>query len=81
MTHTTTGTATAWDSFSLPPLEWRSLRNCGAGEALGLLLTAGDQRKAIEWDDAVVQAAQAKGQVIDANGYVAPKRFVDRAQR
>ena len=81
VSHVTAGTATTWDSFSLPPGEWRSLRNRGEGEALGLLLTAGDQRKHIEWDDAVVQAAQAMGLAIDANGHVAPKRFVDRAQR
>ena len=49
--------------------------------ALGLLLTSGDQRKAIEWDGAVVQAAMAHGLAIDANGHVALKRFVDRAQR
>ena len=81
VSHVTAGTATTWDSFSLPPGEWRSLRNRGEGEALGLLLTAGDQRKHIEWDDTVVQAAQAMGLAIDANGHVAPKRFVDRAQR
>ena len=67
--------------MSLPPGEWRSLKNSGPDEALALLLTAGDQRKAIEWDEAVVQAAMAQGLAIDANGHVALKCFVDRAQR
>jgi hypothetical protein len=78
---TTVGTSTAWDSFSLPANAWRTLENSGPGEALALLLTAGDHRKHIEWDSAVVQAATAQGLALDANGFVAPKRFVDRAQR
>ena len=81
VSHTCIGAALAWDSMSLPPGEWRSLKNVGTDVALVLLLTSGDQRKAIEWDGAVVQAAMAHGLAIDANGHVALKRFVDRAQR
>jgi hypothetical protein len=45
------------------------------------LLTSGDHRKRIEWDPAVVESAARHDLAIDANGHVAPKRFVDRAQR
>lgn len=79
--HDVIGAETAWDTFSLPPGEWRTLTNKGRGEALALLLTAGDHRKAIEWDGGVVQAAAAADLAIDASGFVAPKRFIDRAQR
>ena len=75
------GAEAAWDSFSLPAQAWRTLRNEGPSEALALLLTAGDQRKRIEWDAGVVESAARQDLAIDANGYVAPKRFVDRAQR
>lgn len=79
--YSTVGSAQAWDSYSLPPGEWRSLANTGEGDALALLLTAGDHRKRIEWDASVVQAAAAQDWALDANGFVAPKRLVDRAQR
>jgi quercetin dioxygenase-like cupin family protein len=78
--HTLHGTPTSWDSFALPADEWRSLRNAGDGDALALLLTAGDHRKRITWDPAIEAAAALQDQAIDANGFVAPKRFVERAQ-
>ena len=81
VSYTTVGTAQSWDSYSLPPGEWRSLTNIGDGPALALLMTAGDHRKHIEWDDSVLQAAAAQDWALDANGFVAAKRLVDRAQR
>ena len=75
------GRDAAWDSFAVPADCWRTLRNVGRSEALGLVLTAGDHRKRIEWDPAVVEAAAAADRAIDANGCVAPKRFTDRSQR
>jgi quercetin dioxygenase-like cupin family protein len=75
------GEAAAWDSFALPADAWRTLHNPGATEARALLLTSGDHRKRIEWDPAVVESAARQDLAIDANGYVAPKRFVERAQR
>ena len=75
------GTDTAWDSYALPSDTWRSLHNTGAVEATLLLITPGDERKRILWDPEVIQAAATAGWSIDANGYVAPKRFVDRSQR
>ena len=46
-----------------------------------LLMTPGDARKTIDWAPAVVSAAAAAGYAIDANGYLALKRFTDRSQR
>lgn len=75
------GTDSAWDSYALPADVWRSLRNAGSAQARVLVLTSGDHRKRIEWAPEVVTAATQAGWAIDANGFVAPKRFVDRAQR
>lgn len=75
------GTATAWDSFAVPPDHWRSLHNEGSQEALILLLTSGDEKKNIEWSTEILEQAAAQGWALDANGCVAPKYFVDRAQR
>lgn len=79
--HTLAGAAAAWDTFSVPPGCWRTLRNAGEGEALAVVMTAGDHRKRIIWDEAVVAAAAGAGLALDANGFVAPKTFVDRAQQ
>ncbi len=75
------GGAAGWDSFALPADCWRSLRNSGPDPALVLLLTGGDQRKHIHWSAEVVDVAAAQGMALDANGYVAPRHFVERAQR
>ncbi len=75
------GTPTAWDSYAIPADHWRSLHNTGDQEALVLLLTSGDEKKSIEWAREIVQAAAERGWAMDANGCVAPKHFVDRAQR
>ncbi len=79
--HTLVGTTTAWDTFSVPPGCWRTLRNAGNHEALAIVMTAGDHRKRITWADAVVAAAARAGLARDASGFVAPKAFVDRAQQ
>lgn len=81
VTYTTVGTEHAWDTFCLPPNCWRMLTNCGSTEALALLLTSGGHRKRIEWDASVVAAAGRLDTAVDADGFLAPKRFVDRAQR
>lgn len=75
------GTDESWDSHAMPAGVWRSYRNLGETDALVLLMTPGDARKPIEWAPAVqAQAAQA-GYALDANGYLALKRFTDRSQR
>ena len=81
ISHVLHGSATAWDTFALPADCWRTFRNTGDGEALAIVMSAGDQRKRIEWSDAVVQAAAASDLAIDASGYVARKGIVERAQR
>jgi hypothetical protein len=75
------GHAEGWDSYAMPPEVWRGYRNIGDTEALVLLMTPGDGRKTIDWAPAVVSAAAAAGDAIDANGYLALKRFTDRSQR
>jgi quercetin dioxygenase-like cupin family protein len=81
VSHSAVGSATAWDSFSLPPGCWRTLKNSGSEAALALLITAGDHHKRIEWDAAVQATAAAQDLALDASGFVGIKRFVDRAQR
>lgn len=75
------GAEEAWDSFAMPADTWRSLHNSGSAPATIVLMTPGDSRKRIEWSPDVVRGAVAADLAIDANGYVAPKRFVDRSQR
>lgn len=75
------GSADGWDSFAMPADCWRSYRNRGDGEALVLVMTPGDGRKTIDWTPEVAAAAGGLDRAIDANGFVAPKRFVDRSQR
>ena len=74
------GQPSGWDSFAMPADCWRSYSNTGAQDAVVLLVTAGDARKRVTWSDEVVQAAGQLGHAIDANGYVGPKYFIDRAQ-
>ena len=81
VTHTLVGTPTSWDSFSVPPACWRSLRNAGSSAALALVMTAGDHHKRITWDETTRAAAARAGVAHDANGFVAAKPFVDRAQQ
>ena len=81
VTRPVAGTPAGSDSVAIPDHCWRSLRNVGDGEALAVLVTAGNDRKPVEWSDAVVKAAAALDLAIDANGCVAAKRFVDRSQR
>lgn len=78
--HRLEGGAAGWDTMAIPAGCWRTLRNAGPEEAVGLLMTAGDHRKRIRWDDDVVRLAAAAGLALDADGCVAAKRFVDRAQ-
>ena len=75
------GTATAWDTYAMPADVWRSYRNTGTDDAVVLVMSPGDARKKIEWAPDVVTAAGAAGRAIDANGYIAQKRFTDRSQK
>ncbi|MFM2187874.1 MAG: hypothetical protein RIR43_2446 [Pseudomonadota bacterium] len=75
------GLPSGWDTYAVPGDHWRSLCNTGSEEAWVLLMTAGDHRKQIEWDEGVVRAAAEEGWALDADGCVALQRFVERAQR
>ena len=65
----------------MPAHVWRSYHNHGTVDAVVLLMSSGDARKPIHWHEDVVAAAAEIGFAIDANGYVAEKRFTDRSQR
>lgn len=75
------GTPTTWDSYAMPAYVWRCIENKGDVDAVLLVMTPGDGRKRITWSPDVVAAAAAKGLAMDANGYIALKKFVDRSQR
>ena len=75
------GHTEGWDSFAMPPEVWRCYRNIGDTEALVLLMTPGDARKPIDWAPAVQARAAQAGYALDANGYLALKRYTDRSQR
>ena len=74
------GFSGSWDSFAMPADCWRSYQNKGSQDVVVLMIAAGDARKRITWALDVVQAAAQLGHAIDANGYVGPKYFIDRAQ-
>jgi len=70
-----------WDTYAMPAGLWRELHNTGPNECWVLMMTAGDHRKRIEWDEQVVARALERGFALDADGCVAERRFVERAQR
>ncbi|MBE7191730.1 hypothetical protein LH935_05285 [Gordonia polyisoprenivorans] len=67
---------TEWDMLSVPPNAFREIRSVGADTGMLLMVTSGDGRVRIEWDDEVVKAAGDAGLAIDPNGYVAPADLV-----
>ena len=75
------GTATAWDSYAMPADVWRSYRNTGSADAVLLVMSPGDARKPVEWPANTLAAAGQSGFAIDANGYIALKKFTDRSQK
>ncbi len=75
------GTATAWDSYAMPADVLRSYRNLGDADAVLLVMSPGDARKRITWPASTVAVAGQAGIAIDANGYVAAKKFTDRSQK
>lgn len=61
-----------WDILSVPPGAWRSLKCLKGDPGQALLITGGEGRTYIEWDEQIAQAAASRGWAIDPNGYVAP---------
>ena len=79
--YTITGGDSAWDTFSVPAQSMRQFENKAADECFVLMLTAGDHRKKIQWDEQTLAAAQQCGYGIDANGFVAPQHLINLAQK
>jgi mannose-6-phosphate isomerase-like protein (cupin superfamily) len=71
--------ADPWATFSVPADCWRTYRSVGDEPVLMSVTTAGDARPAIEWDDAIVDAALAAGLGRDPNGYLAPASLLPAA--
>lgn len=69
-----------WDMLSVPPHAWRTLRAVSAGEggqpASLLVVSSGDGRVRIDWDEEVAKAAADAGHGIDHNGYLAPYALI-----
>lgn len=67
-----------FDTLSVPSGAWRRLEAIGDETAQWVVLTGGDGRVRLEWDEAVVSAARDKDAVIDPNGYLAPASMLTR---
>ncbi|MEY4014306.1 MAG: hypothetical protein RLZZ290_1170 [Pseudomonadota bacterium] len=74
------GSEKGWDSYSIPEGCWREMRQVGDTPAKALLMTAGDHRKHIEWDPAIVRAALNLDLTRDASGYLAQLSVLRKAQ-
>jgi quercetin dioxygenase-like cupin family protein len=61
----------AQDVFSFPAQAWRSMRAVGDGKAEFVLMTAGDEKKKLEWSDEIVRQSAAINRALDHNGSVA----------
>ena len=69
------------DILSVPGGSWRTIRNKGAAPAELLVVCDGDQRKRIEWDADVADAARAAGRGRDQDGWVAPAHLLPEASK
>jgi quercetin dioxygenase-like cupin family protein len=64
-----------YDVFATPGDAWRRFAAGNEGAEL-VVVTGGDGRPAIEWNDAIVEAAKAAGSGVDPNGYLAPAELL-----
>lgn len=71
-------TLKANDTLSIPRGAWRRFENVSQDEAELVVINGSDGRVHLEWDDEVLQAAQARDVAFDANGYLAPYSLVSR---
>lgn len=69
------------DILSVPGGTWRTIRNKGTAPAELLVVCDGDQRKRIEWDADVADAARAAGRGRDQDGWVAPAHLLPEASK
>ncbi len=67
-----------YDILSVPKDAWRAFTNVGEDIAQIVVITEGDGRVYVDWDESLVEAARDTGVARDANGYLAPARLVDR---
>jgi quercetin dioxygenase-like cupin family protein len=74
-------TSGGWDTYAMPADLWRSYANPTEHETQLIVITAGDHHKTVQWAPEVLDQAAQAGYAIDANGFVALKRFTDRSQR
>lgn len=70
-----------YDAFSVPRGAWRSFEAVGDEPMQAVVLTEGDGRVYLEWDEQIVEDALAKDAVIDPNGYVAPASLLPLHRR
>ncbi len=64
------------DTLSVPVGAWREYANVGAGTGELYVVTGGDGRAKLEWDEVIVKGAQNEDVAYDANGYLAPYSIV-----
>ena len=69
------------ECFSTPAGTWRSLAAIGDTAVEVAVITAGDARKRITWDPAIVRAALEAGTVLDHDGHVAPLALLPPSTR
>ncbi|WP_226961762.1 MULTISPECIES: cupin domain-containing protein [Streptomyces] len=70
-----------FDTLSVPAGAWRTIESVGEETGQLVVMTGGDGRVRLEWDESVREAALAGGVALDANGYLAPASLVGDAHR
>jgi len=64
------------DTLSIPTGAWRQFTNVGDDTGELYIVTGGDGRTMLQWDELVVKGAQNEDVAYDANGYLAPWSLV-----
>ncbi len=64
------------DTLSIPTGAWRQFKSVGDDTGELYVITGGDGRAKLEWDELVVKGAQNEDVAYDANGYLAPWSLV-----
>ncbi len=64
------------DTLSIPTGAWREFKSVGTDTGELYVITGGDGRAKLEWDEVVVKGAQNEDVSYDANGYLAPYSLV-----
>lgn len=67
------------DTLSVPVGAWREFRNVGTETGELYIITGGDGRVRLEWDELVVKGAQNEDVAYDANRYLAPWSVVSKS--